>query len=229
MAITLQGSSVKLRAILFDHDGTLVNSEPIHYEMWVQVLRTYGLSLSEQQYKAYYAGVPTNTNAIDLVQRFGIDVSPAQLAEAKNSATRDYLAKKAFPLMQGVPEAISSFHNAGLKLAVVTGASANGVHTTLQTNEFTHYFSTIVSGDDVRASKPAPDCYLMALERLGITADECLAIEDTQHGLEAAYSAGIKCLALPTEMSKHHDFELATAVLDGMSEAVEYVRQTLHP
>ena len=70
---------------------------------------------------------------------------------------------------------------------------------------------------------------LMALERLGITADECLAIEDTQHGLEAAYSAGIKCLALPTEMSKHHDFELATAVLGGMSEAVEYVRQIIRP
>ncbi len=218
---------MQLRAILFDHDGTLVNSEPVHYRMWAQVLQRYGLALTEQQYKAHYAGVPTPANAIDLVRRFGIDESPERLAEAKNAATREYLDRQAFPLMSGVEEAISCFHNAGLKLAVVTGASANGVQTTLRVNEFTDYFSAVVSGDDVRASKPAPDCYFLALERLGVTAAECLAIEDTQHGLEAAFRAGINCVALPTEMSRHQDFRSAVAVLGGMPEAVGYVRKVL--
>lgn len=218
---------MQLRAILFDHDGTLVNSEPVHYRMWAQVLQRYGLALTEQQYKAHYAGVPTPANAIDLVRRFGIDESPEQLAEAKNAATREYLDRQAFPLMPGVEEAISCFHSAGLKLAVVTGASANGVQTTLRVNEFTDYFSAVVSGDDVRASKPAPDCYFLALERLGVTAAECLAIEDTQHGLEAAFRAGINCVALPTGMSRHQDFRSSVAVLGGMPEAVGYVRKAL--
>ncbi|MBT2773704.1 HAD family phosphatase [Halomonas sp. ISL-60] len=218
---------MKLRAILFDHDGTLVNSEPVHYRMWAHVLQRYGFTLSEQQYKTHYAGVPTPANAIDLVQRYGIDESPELLAEAKNAATREYLERQAFPLMPGVKEAISYFHSAGLKLAVVTGASANGVQTTLRVNELEHYFSAIVSGDDVRASKPAPDCYLLALQQLGVSAAECLAIEDTQHGLEAAYQAGINCVALPTEMSLHHDFRLAVATLGGMTEAVGYVREVL--
>lgn len=219
---------MQLRAVLFDHDGTLVNSEPFHYRMWAQVLRRYGFTLTEQQYKARYAGVPTPTNAIDLVQRLGIDDSPEQLAEAKNAATREYLDRQAFPLMPGVEEAIVCFHSAGLKLAVVTGASANGVQTTLRANKFNRYFSAVVSGDDVRASKPAPDCYLLALQRLGVSSGECLAIEDTQHGLEAASKAGIDCVALPTEMSKNQDFNLAVAVLGGMPEAVGYVRNALY-
>lgn len=121
---------MQLRAILFDHDGTLVNSEPVHYRVWAQVLQRYGFTLSEQQYKAHYAGVPTPANAIDLVQRFEIDETPQQLVEAKSAATREYLEQQAFPLMPGVEEGIPYLHGAGLKLAVVTGASANCVQTT---------------------------------------------------------------------------------------------------
>ncbi len=99
---------------------------------------------------------------------------------------------------------------------------------TLRANKFNRYFSAVVSGDDVRASKPAPDCYLLALQRLGVSSGECLAIEDTQHGLEAASKAGIDCVALPTEMSKNQDFNLAVAVLGGMPEAVGYVRNALY-
>jgi len=217
---------VALRAILLDHDGTIVSSEHIHFQMWIPILSQYGVELSEQQYRAHYAGLPTSANAVDLVQRFGIDVSPDQLIEAKNAATQDYLASQSFPLMPGVREAIAYFHSAGLKLAVVTGASANGVQKTLQANEFEDKFLTVVSNDDVRNSKPAPECYLLALQRLGVAADESLAIEDTQHGLEAAFRAGISCLALPTEMSQQQNFHSATAVLSGMAEAVEYIRHT---
>ena len=214
-----------LRAILFDHDGTLVDSEPVHFRLWTRVLEAYGFHLTEGQYKTHYAGVPTRANAIDLVQRFGIKEEPSRLAEAKNAATRDYLALEAFPLMKGALAAVEAFHGAGLKLAVVTGASSNGVYTTLKANDLETYFSSVVSGDDVSLSKPAPDCYLLAIERLGLSAAECIAIEDTEHGLEAAYSAGIRCLALPTPMSTHHDFRRATAVLSGLPEAVAYVQQ----
>lgn len=77
------------------------------------------------------------------------------------------------------------------------------------------------------SSKPAPDCYLLALERLGLRAADCLAIEDTQHGVEAACGAGVRCLALPTPMSRHHNFAHAEAVLDGMPQALAYVKKLL--
>jgi HAD superfamily hydrolase (TIGR01509 family) len=220
-----QVNAVTLRAVLFDHDGTLVDSEPIHFLVWKEVLAAYGFALTEEQYRERYAGVPTLANACDLVQRFGVAEDPATLADAKNAATRDYLRRSAFPLLPGVREAIATFTGLGLRLAVVTGASAFGVDATLRAHGLASRFAVVVSVEDVRHSKPAPDCYLLALERLGLPAGDCLAIEDTGHGLAAAAGAGIRCLALPTAMSRHHDFTQAAAVLDGMDAAVDFVQR----
>ncbi|WP_417539233.1 HAD family hydrolase [Marinobacter sp.] len=216
---------MSIQAVLFDHDGTLVNSEPVHLELWNTVLKTYGVQLTEQQYKDLYAGVPTPANAVDLVNRFGIPADAVALAKAKNLQTAKYLEQNSFPLMPGVIQTVSSLHQSGLKLGVVTGASANGVRATLGANQLESLFSVTVSGDDVMRSKPEPDCYLLTLERLSLKPEDCVAIEDTEHGLRAAALAGIACLAIPTEMTRNHDFSLATAVLPNMNAACEYIQK----
>ena len=215
---------MRISAVLFDHDGTLVDSEPTHFQIWQKVLAPYGVALSEKQYKDYYAGVPTAANAVDMVSRFAINEVPATLADAKNSATRTFLSRSAFSLMPGVKEVLSLLRSDGLRLAVVTGAGRNGVEATLRAHSLHDFFETVVSGDDVRQSKPAPDCYLLAIERLGLSPSECIAIEDTEHGVNAATSAGITCLAVPTAMSEHHSFAKAAAVLSELSASVPWVR-----
>jgi beta-phosphoglucomutase-like phosphatase (HAD superfamily) len=82
--------------------------------------------------------------------------------------------------------------------------------------------TTVVTGDDVPHSKPAPDCYLLALQRLGLPASQCLAVEDTQHGVAAATAAGLRCLAVPNALSTHHRFDQAHAVLNGWAEVESY-------
>lgn len=216
---------MSIQAVLFDHDGTLVNSEPVHFELWNRVLKTYGVQLTEQQYKDLYAGVPTPANAVDLINRFGIPTDAVALAKAKNLQTAEFLEQQSFPLMPGVTQTVSSLHQLGLKLGVVTGASANGVRVTLGANQLESLFSVTVSGDDVLRSKPEPDCYLLALERLSLKPEDCVAIEDTEHGLRAAALAGIACLTIPTEMTKNHDFSLASAVLPNMNAALEYIQR----
>lgn len=218
---------MKLRAILFDHDGTLVDSEPIHYQLWSQVLDRYGVSMTEQVFNAECAGLPTLTNASDLIKRYNLSMSAEQLAEEKHAITKAFLVDNAYPLMHGVDEAISELLKAGLTLAIVTGANQHSVGATIRSYGFDRQFSLVISADDVQVSKPAPDCYLLALEKLGLKAEECLAIEDTEHGLKAATQAGIACLALPTALSQNHNFECATAVLSGMPEALAYVKQQL--
>ena len=213
-----------IKAVLFDHDGTLVDSEPTHFRMWQEVLTPYGVALSEKQYRDNYAGVPTAANAVDMVSRFAIDEVPAVLADAKNSATRTFLSRTAFSLMPGVREVLPLFRSGGLRLAIVTGAGSNGVQATLRVHALHEFFETVVSGDDVKRSKPAPDCHLLAIERLGLRPSECIAIEDTEHGVNAATSAGIACLAVPTDMSKHHDFSKATAVLGELGAAASWIQ-----
>lgn len=213
-----------IKAILFDHDGTLVDSEPTHWRLWQEVLRTHGAVLTEQHYKDYYAGMPTAANAADLAERFAIDQTPAALADAKYAITRAFLARDAFPLMPGVREVLPLFQARGLRLGIVTGAGRNGVEATLRAHSLHGFFETIVTSDDVTHSKPAPDCYLLAAKRLGLRPAECVAIEDTEHGVGAAAAAGIACLAVPNEMSRHHDFSRATAVFDELAAVVAWVR-----
>ena len=216
---------MKLRAVLFDHDGTLVDSEPIHYQLWVQVLRRYGVMISEEVFNSVCAGMPTLANAVDLVKRYNLPVQAENLAEEKHTITKEFLAENAYPLMPGVQKAIQALIEQGLTLAIVTGANQHSVGATVRTYSFDRHFAYVISADDVQKSKPAPDCYLLALEKLGLRPEECLAIEDTEHGLRAASQAGIPCLVLPTELSMNHDFSLATVVVKEMSQVVQYARE----
>lgn len=218
-----KGVSLALKAILFDHDGTLVDSEGSHFRMWLEVLESFGVTLSEQDYQKYYAGMPTPANAIRLIQQFDLTTSADQLIEEKYQANRAFLSKAAFPLMPGARESIQRFHGLGLKLAIVTGAGREGTDATIITYSLDRYLSTSVCSEDVIHSKPSPDCYLLAIKRLGVSANECIAIEDTEHGVRAATSAGIPCMAIPTEMSRHHDFSLARNKFIDVSAATKWV------
>lgn len=215
--------SNRFQAVLFDHDGTLVESEDQHFALWNQVLAPYGFALTLAQYKGFYAGVPTDANAVDLVERFGVKEQPDVLARLKNESSRTYLRDKAFPLMPGVRESIHQLQTAGLRLGVVTGARAYAIDATLRSHALAPVFETVVSADDVVHSKPAPDCYLLALRRMGLAAQDAVAFEDTEHGVAAAIAAGMACVAIPTEMSAGHDFSAATVTLPSMQDAVHWV------
>ena len=208
-----------IKAVRFDHDGTLVDSELIHYHLWRDLLRAHAVELSLQDYQREYAGVPAGQNAIDLCQRFGLPLTPASLVEGKVRLTVEYLARQPFPLMPGVLETINSLQQQGLRMAVVTGAQREALEASQQHHPVFRHFACMICGNDVEHSKPAPDVYLLALQRLGLQADACVAIEDTETGVRAASAAGLACLAVPTELSLHHDFSLARACFPSMQEA----------
>jgi len=187
---------MKTKAILFDHDGTIVDSEKVHFELWKEVLQHYDVLLSYEEYTNQYAGIPTTSNAVTIIDNHEIGINPSELVLAKDIATTQYLSKQAFPLMGGALDSVRFFYEQGFKIAIVTGAGREGVDVTLTNHQIRQYVSTVVSGDDVANSKPAPDCYLLAAKRLGLHPSECLAVEDTYHGSVAAISANIPCIGV---------------------------------
>ncbi|MGQ0708332.1 MAG: HAD family hydrolase [Rhodoferax sp.] len=211
-----------LRALLLDHDGTLVDSEAAHHLLWNEVLAPYGAAITAQQYERDYAGLPALDNGAQVVRRFGLRASAHDLAQAKFAATRAYLQDRAFPLMPGVSEALAHWRGR-FRLGVVTGARSFAVHNTLGKHGLQEGFECVVSADDVSATKPDPACYRLALQRMGLQPHEALAIEDTAHGVAAAVGAGLACIAIPTPLSASHDFSAACAVLGSMQEAVAWV------
>lgn len=211
-----------LLALLLDHDGTLVDSESAHHLLWNQVLAPLGASITAQEYERDYAGLPALDNGAQAVARFGLPATAQDLAQAKFAATRAYLQDTAFPLMPGVAQALAHWRGR-FRLGVVTGARSFAVQNTLQKHGLAEGFECVVSADDVERTKPDPACYRLALARMGLAAQNVLAIEDTAHGVEAAVGAGLRCLAIPTPLSARHDFSRACAVLPSMAAAVAWI------
>lgn len=212
-----------LKAILFDHDGTLVDSEAVHCELWRAVLEPYDVSFSDDEYMRLYSGVSGLKNAQDMVDLYALPLTPEALLAEKEQASSVHLATQGFPLMPGVWEVLRFFQQAGLQLAVVTGAGRATVLRSLELHDLLPEFATVVSCDDVINSKPAPDSYQLAMQQLGLTPQECLAIEDTEHGLAAAVAADLPCVAIPNAQSQGHDFSKASVVLDSLLQTAGWV------
>ncbi len=207
-----------------DHDGTLVDSEHAHYRMWVDILAPFELDLPLDDYVKFHAGRSTTSNAVRLRQdNPSLAMSIEELTEAKDRAVEEFLVNEAFPLMPGGRAIIDDFVNRGAKAAVVTGADGAGVHVSVRWHGLEELMSTIVSGDQVENGKPAPDGYLLAAQRLGVEPSECVAVEDTEAGVAAAATAGVVCIAVPSVMSRTHDFSRADAVVADLTEAREWI------
>ena len=213
----------RLRAVLFDHDGTLVDSEPVHLQHWRTVLADEAVELTESFYRAEFAGIPTEGNAELLADRFRLGISPATLVERKLRVTRDYLEREAFPLVPGAGQLIADFHLRGIRQGVVTGAGPDAIRATIRAYGLAPLFAVVVTAADVQRSKPAPDGYRLALERLGVGAAECIAFEDSANGVAAAVAAGIACCAIRTRFTEDHDFSGAVATFDSLADAAAWV------
>jgi HAD superfamily hydrolase (TIGR01509 family) len=218
---------MNIKAILFDHDGTIADSEQAHFEMWRDVLYEYNVELSHEEYTNQYAGIPTTTNAKTIVKNHSLDVEPITLVLAKAKITNEYLAKQAFPLMSGALESVRYFYERGLKIGIVTGAGREGVNTTLKNHGFEKYVSIVVSGDDVENSKPAPDCYLLAAEQLGLQPSECLAIEDTYNGSLSAILANMKCIGVSSSDSVRKLFSNTIYECSNLTIATQWISKNL--
>lgn len=214
---------MKLKAILFDHDGTLVDSEITHYKIWQEILSGYDIDLSEQDYKDYHSGIPTIKNAAIIIEKHDLSIPAQELIDKKEALTHEFLNKTPFPLMQGAKETIQDFHNAGLRLGIVTGAGRFGVDSTLKGHQLEEYFEVITTGEDVMKSKPDPAVYQLALDKLGLKAAECIALEDTENGIRAAISAGLVCCAIRNDFSSSHDLSNATQEFDDMESARHWI------
>lgn len=216
-----------IKAILYDHDGTLVDSEVVHFGIWQKVLKNINpdIKLEIGVYQTYLAGIPTPANAVFLKERFSLKISATELTKLKEKATQEYLSSDCFPLLPGVLQSFANFTQLRLSLAVVTGAGREAVTCSLQGHKLNSKFQQIISADDVERSKPAPDCYLLALQKLGLSAHECVAIEDTEHGARAARDAGIDCVVVPNSMSQEQNFKHASKVCDSMLQATDWIME----
>lgn len=177
-------------AYLFDCDGTLADTMGLHYQAWQLALKPYGADLPEDLYY-HWGGRPTKEiiEALNEMQRLSMD--SAALVPIKEEFYFDLLAH--VKPIDAVVDFARSLH--GKKtIAVVSGGGRKSVHATLEKLGLTHLFPVIVTSEDYKNGKPAPDPYLEAAWQLGVDPATCLVFEDTETGRASAYAAGMECV-----------------------------------
>ena len=174
--------------IIFDLDGTLVNSEPLHMQAWLGVLAQNGLQFDEHWFEQWI-GLSDRVLAQSVVKEYRPAVGVEVLQEQKRN-TYHRLARQNSVLFSGVEEGLS-YLSSRCKLAMATSSSDADAAAVFANTGIDRFFQTIVTSDMVESLKPAPDCYQLAVKRLGLDVSRCLAVEDSPAGVKAAKTAGL--------------------------------------
>ncbi|MGA8730769.1 MAG: HAD family phosphatase [Terracidiphilus sp.] len=181
------------RAYLFDCDGTIVDSMPLHYIAWKKSLAEWNCELEEHLFYSW-GGKPVVEIIAALNQRNGLSMPIEAVATRKESLFHEQLHQ-----IKAIPEVLEHIlaQHGRIPFAVVSGSRRSSVVGSLNALGILHKFDTIVSAEDYANGKPAPDAFLLAAQRLGIAPEDCLVFEDTELGIQAATAAGMASVRVP--------------------------------
>jgi HAD superfamily hydrolase (TIGR01509 family) len=207
---------VTVRAVIWDMDGVLVDSEPFGFEALRRVMTRHGLPYSEEE-NAEFLGRTTLESCRILKARHGLAESPETLAEWYVEGMLEQIGRGPIP-MTGVPEVLVRVRDAGYRMALASSAEVRVIEANLTALALSPLFEAVVSGTEVARGKPAPDVFLAAAERLGVPPAHCLVVEDSRNGLLAAKAAGMRCAVVPCEHTRHQDFAEADHRLTALPE-----------
>jgi len=201
----------QIKGLIFDMDGVLIDSEPLHLQAYQEMLKDFGITFSEADNRPFL-GRKDLELAEHLIAQHRLPLDALQLVEKKEQILGNLFSTLLKP-MPGVIKTLVAAKRISLPCAVASSATLPTIKKVTQTLDIARYFQTLTSGDEVAHGKPAPDVYLLAAERIGILPINCLVIEDSFNGVLAAKAAGMKCIAIPCPTTQHQDHTKADKIL----------------
>ena len=184
----------KIKAIIFDMDGVLIDAKNWHYEALNRALGLFGMEISRYDHLVTYDGLPTKKKLEMLSVERGLPIALHPFINTmKQQYTMELIHIKCKPIFYH-EYALSKLKNEGYKLAVCSNAIRDTVEVMLEKAELTKYLDFSMSNQDVSNPKPHPEIYIKAIERLGLLPKECIVLEDNEHGIKAAIASGAHLL-----------------------------------
>jgi beta-phosphoglucomutase len=203
-----------ITTVIFDLDGLLADTEKLHWRAYHEALQAHGAVLTEADYAEHW--VRAGKGIGDWLMQHGLNFDPLALRAHKSKRYLELLATELQP-MAGALELLEELR--GKKtLALASSSYRDAVDGVVRGLDIGHYFQVIVTGLDVARVKPAPDIFLAAARQAGALPSQCLVLEDAEKGVLAAIEAGMSCIAVPTEQTRHHDFSQATRVCSSLNQ-----------
>lgn len=184
-----------IEAIIFDMDGTLVDTEPFHTDIEQKQFNQYKIEISEEDH-LQYLGVTSEIMWREIASKHSISLTVDELIKQNHEESLKYFAAlDSIPVMPELIELLEKLQAKNYKLAVASSSTPEIIDLVLTKTKLKKYFPIIASGSDVTNSKPAPDIFLFTAQKLGAKPTNCVVIEDSPNGIKAAKAAGMNCVA----------------------------------
>ncbi len=205
-----------LRAVIFDFDGLLLDTETAEYEEWSRIFHSLGAHLTLRDW-VQYVGTWVDASLLDLLaERTSCPFDREELHQRHHTAVRANVAQRDF--CAGVRSLVPDLRAAGLKTAIASNSDFPWVTGHLENRHYRDHFDIICTREDVQRLKPNPDIYLLALQKLGVAASEAVVFEDSLPGVTAALRAGIPVYAVPNPITIQSEFPAASIRLQSLAD-----------
>ncbi len=207
-----------LNAVLFDMDGVIVDTEPLHRKAFLKTFDDLNINVSDTLYSSF-TGASTQKVCETLIKEFHLDISPEEIVAMKRKYFKDLFDNDSdFDLIPGVLNLIQHYYKNNIKLVLASSAHINTINWVFERFNLESYFIGKISGAALKESKPNPEIFILAAEIAGEPKQNCMVIEDSTNGIIASKRAEIFCAGYRSANSKLQDYSLADVVVDDYSQ-----------
>lgn len=207
-----------LKAVLFDMDGVIVDTEPLHRKAYFKMFEDVNIDVDDALYDSF-TGQATLPICRTLCQHFNLSETPEHLVSTKRKHFK-YLFENDTDLamLEGVHELIKDYYENGLTLVLASSASMPNINRIFERFDLDRFFMAKISGADLKASKPHPEIFIKAAQLAGEAPENCMVIEDSTNGIAAAKAANIYCVGFKSPHSANQDYSKADRVITSFGE-----------
>lgn len=202
---------------IFDMDGVIVDSEPLHFQVETQLCQQFGIKLREGELESY-----VGTRAEDMWSRLKethrADFNVREVLEAADKAKMRALKDGGHEPIPGIRELLHSLKEKGYQVGLASSSPRPFIEAVLDALQIQPYFDVVISGEEVEKGKPAPDIYLDAAKKMGSTPDNCTVLEDAAHGVQAGKAAGMKVIGYINPNSGEQNLSEADALIQSIHQ-----------
>ena len=229
------------KAIIFDMDGVILNSEPIYYEVQMKFFRELGINISADEYSTFVGLsqkemwkriLQNQIEKLDLTRKtkplsreqLAIKYTIEELIKKNNETNYDHFSKQEnLKPTPGLIDFIRFIKKQNIQIAVASSTTKKLVDLILEKLQIRHFFEVIVSGNEIKNGKPEPDIFLKTAQLLKVKPEECIVIEDSFNGVKAAKSAGMKCIGFQKYNSGEQDLSDADLIVNEFNELISFI------
>jgi len=200
-----------MKAVIFDMDGVLIDSEPLHYATDKELLKELNISVPNN-YLDKFVGMTNPVMWSQILEEFNLKNNVQEILQKQIALKIKLLDESNYQPIQGITELLLCLNEKNIKMAVASSSSKVFIKAVLKKLKIEKYFKFYISGEEINKSKPEPDIFLKAAEILKIEPKECIVIEDSKNGVIAAKRAGMKCIGFINKNSGNQDLSQANYI-----------------